>query len=100
MARRRQVGYVFRKCRPGPEAAPVAYHPGWLRTLRRGDKELQRYGGSDKATATEFLRKLQGDLERMELLGQTPHVSSRTSQFPRRRTTSSWPRVKSNSAGS
>ena len=76
MAHRRQVGYVFRKRRPGvlSPGEKATYHPGWYVRIRRAGKELLRYGGQDRATAMEFLRRLQRDMEQMELLGQTPAI--------------------------
>lgn len=75
MPRRRQYGRCFRKrksARDIENAPREVYYPGWYVRLRQNGQEVTRYGGATRATAVEFLRKLQGDAERLHLLGEFP----------------------------
>jgi len=85
MARRRQFGYVFRKRRPPSKSKDKegndAYYPGWYIRIRQGEGEIQRYAGGDKATASEFLRRLQTEAEQMQLLGKAPENHRTFGQF-------------------
>ena len=75
MPRRRVFGSVFRRPRSGrnPDGSRRAgHHPGWYVRIRGAGREICRYGGPDRQTAMEVLRKLQREAERRDLLDEEP----------------------------
>lgn len=73
MPSRRPFGSIRRRrlAGLGPGGKP-RYAPGFYVRVRRGGKDIRRYGGADKDTARAYLDLLQRQLDREHLLGESP----------------------------
>lgn len=73
MARRRATGSIYRRRLPGqgPDGRP-RYAKGWYVRLRRHGRDVRRYGGPDRQTAREVLRRMEREIDREHLLGEHP----------------------------
>jgi len=84
MPRRRVFGSVLRRTRQGAAAllpGAARFYPGWYARVRHRRKEIIRYAGADRATALAYLKKLQSDIERRELLGEIAPSEMTFSEF-------------------
>ena len=82
MARRRATGSIYRRRLPGrgPDGRP-RYAKGWYIRLRRHGRDVRRYGGPDRQTAREVLRRMEREIDREHLLGEHPEQNLTFSEF-------------------
>jgi integrase len=73
MAHRRSFGYVHRRRDYSGNAKGTGvakYKPGWYVRLRIGRRTVERFAGTDRATAVEFANRLARQSARQNLLGE------------------------------